>query len=62
MLKTAKGPLIPVEDVHVELIENGVPKNEQHMTKEKVFWAFCTPNINLTSWLFGIIAAQGHGF
>jgi hypothetical protein len=28
--------LIPVEDVHVELIENGVPEREQTMTKEKV--------------------------
>ncbi|MDP9127326.1 MAG: cytosine permease [Pseudomonadota bacterium] len=51
--------LIPVEDVHAELIQDGVPILAQQMTTEKVFWAFCTPNLNLTSWLFGIIAAQG---
>lgn len=61
-MATKRKNLIPLEDIHVELIENGVPKNEQTMTKEKVFWAFCSPNINLTSWLFGIIAAQGLGF
>jgi NCS1 family nucleobase:cation symporter-1 len=53
---------IPVEDAHAELIENGVPAHEQTMSKEKVFWAFFTPNITLTSWLFGIIAAQGLSF
>jgi nucleobase:cation symporter-1, NCS1 family len=56
-----QGP-IPLEDIHAELIENGVPRNEQNMAQDKVFWAFFTPNINLTSWLFGIIAAQGLGF
>jgi NCS1 family nucleobase:cation symporter-1 len=57
-----RAPLIPIEDVHAELIENGVPAAEQKMTAEKPFWAFFTPNICITSWLFGVVAASGQGF
>ena len=48
---------VPLEDIHVDLIENGVPVREQTMSLEKVFWVFFTTNICLATLLVGVLVA-----
>jgi purine-cytosine permease-like protein len=48
---------IAIEDIHVDLIENGVPVHEQTMSLEKVFWVFFTANLCLATLLVGVLVA-----
>ena len=54
--------ILPMEDTHPSLINDGVPVAAQTMAVNKVFWVFCTPNICVTCWLFGILASQNLDF